>query len=101
MNENGKPWNAQQIVDGLRSDSPQKRQQALDQLFLGSKSGAVLLQAGTLSLYATTTTSTDAGRLFNGLLYLAQQFGKPLGLQLSWVPEPEQLEIVKPGQMLR
>lgn len=98
--DNDSPWTAQQIVDGLRGEDPECRQKALDQLFLGSKNGAVLLQARALTVQATTTSRLDAGRLFNGLVYLAQQFGKAIGLQLAWVPEPQSLEIA-PGNLLR
>jgi len=88
------------IVTGLRSEDAKARQKALDALFPGAKGGAVLLQARALSVQATTTSELDAGKLFNGLLYLAQQFGKALGLHLAWVPEPQSLEIA-PGPVLR
>lgn len=76
------------IVEGLRSEDVEERTHALDALFPDS-GGAILLHVKDLANTRVSTSSKcDAPRCFAALLFLAQQFGKHLGLKLAWVSEP-------------
>lgn len=89
------------LVAMLRGDDNEKRRAALDALF--PNTSAVLLVARRDSVGFSTTTQIDAGRVFNGLLYVAQQAGSLLGLQLNWVPDPAQdkkLVVAQPGALV-
>ena len=77
-----------EIVEGLRNADDAKRRAALDALF--PEGGVFMIKAGELATRTTATRTCDPSRMFIALLYLAQQFGKHLGMQLSWVPEPDE-----------
>lgn len=88
MSESPKGMTDTDIVCGLRSDDPEKRRKALDAVFndRNGSFGAVLVTAGAMTSQMSSTTTLDAGRLFNALLYVQQQLGASLGLALGWVP---------------
>jgi hypothetical protein len=86
------------IVTMLRSDNPEDRRIALGQLF--PDGGAVMVSMGPKGSAISASATVDAGRMFGGVLYLAQQLGKPLGLQLNWVQPPEdpsKIVVAQPG----
>ncbi len=89
MSEPDFPLDADDIIEDLRSDDADDRTEALNALFPNC-GGAILVHVKDLNqTVVTASTECDASRSFAALLYLAQQFGKHLGLQLQWVPEPE------------
>lgn len=90
------------LVSMLRSGDHLKRNAALQALFPNSR-GAVLMVAQATGVEVGVTPEVDAGRVFNGLLWLAQRLGKSLGLSLSWVPEAEDLQklvVAQPGVLV-
>lgn len=85
------------IVTGLRSDDQDTRQAALEALF-PTGAGAVLVQAKAQAATITATRRVDAGRVFNALLWLSQNVGAHLGLQLNWIPtqpDPRQIQVAQ------
>jgi len=99
MNE---PNHYQDIVEGLRSDDAEERTEALDELFPNS-GGTIMLHVKDLQqTQVSTTKQCDASRCFGALLFLAQSFGKHIGLHLAWVPDPKnQPKIVVPNGPVR
>lgn len=93
-----KPITDTDIVAGLRSDDPKRRQVALDALTAGPGSfGAIFVHAQAMQSAVSSTSTLDAGRLFTAMLFLAQQLGAQVGLQLGWVPrQPGKDEIIVP-----
>lgn len=75
------------IVTMLRDASPELRRQALEALFPHS-TGAVLVTLSKTETRVSTSQTIDAPRMFAAGLFLCQEFGKHLGLQLSWLPKP-------------
>ncbi len=90
------------IIEGLRSEDVAERTQALDALFPDC-GGVVLLHIkDPANTRISTSSKCDASRCFAALLFLAQQFGKHLGLMLSWVPDPTNpAKIVVPNGPVR
>jgi len=89
---------AQDIIDGLRDDDGEVRAAALSALFPDGNGAILMHVVDTDRSVVTATQKCHPGLCFNTLLFVAQQFGKSFGLQLAWVPEPEDpTKIVVPG----
>jgi hypothetical protein len=87
------------IVAGLRSEDPNRRRYALDRLF--PNEGATLITCRAMSTAVSTSSKIDASRMFVGLLFVAQQLGKVVGLQLNWAQDHQSDagKIIVPGGM--
>ena len=98
MSEQNEPT-AEEIVEWLQSSDPTERSAALDELLCGVDGGAVLITVGNQQAQVTASGAVDAGRMFNVLLSLTQQFGAAVGLQLQWVQAPDDPKkiVVPPG----
>lgn len=78
------PMTDTDIVVGLQSEDEHERQRALEALF--PDGSAVIIHSTGKQVRLSTTKQMDAGRIFNGLLFLSQEIGRYLGLQLHWIP---------------
>ncbi len=86
------------IVAALRSDDPKRRLAGLTAI-CGPVNGGVLLICTPRENRVTATNNLRPDSAFLGLLFIASQIGKMLGLQLDWVPKapPQDGLIVAPG----
>lgn len=97
---NGKPLTDSEIVAGLRSDDADTRIRAFNELFPDGE--AVMVRTTAVQSHFAVTDHCHPAAIFGALLYLAQQFGKNMGLHLQWIPErqPDKLEL-PPSKILR
>jgi hypothetical protein len=75
------------MIRALKSDDTQVRKEALTAMF--PFQSAVLIVTDKKNTAVTATDKMDAPSVFQALLFVAQQVGKFLGLQLNWMPDPE------------
>jgi hypothetical protein len=90
------------IVAGLRSDNPKRRKAALEAL-CGGIHGGVLLVCTPRENRVSATNNLRPDTAFLGLMFIAQQVGKSLGLSLQWVPEqapPQDGLVIASGGMV-
>lgn len=79
-------WSDTDIVTGLRSEDPKRRQAALESL-TGGINGACLMICTPRENRVSVTNNLRADQAFIGLLFITQQVAKALGLHLAWAPE--------------
>ena len=72
----------------LLSENPKERNAALAELVGGRDAVLLIVDKGSTQLAHTTLTPTVLASLFTSLVWAAQELGRNLGLQLSWVSTP-------------
>lgn len=74
------------LLAGIKSSNKDVRRMALNAIF--PLHSAVLIVTDPKNTMVTATDRMDAPSVFQGLLFVAQQIGRFLGLELNWIPDP-------------